>query len=161
MKRIYESAFTHSFSNTHMPVSNLFKNSLYYWGAAYYIAQDTHNHPPPTTVVTIGLCCIWMLAEAMNFQCHRHLAGLRSGQDARAYGLPTWGPFRWVACPNYTFEVIAWLAFTCLSRSTISFLFTTVGTIQMSIWANRKHRRNKLLFGEAYTVQYLMFPLLL
>ena len=160
-KRIYESACTHSFSNAHMPVANLFKNSLYYWGASYYIARETDDNPPPFTAVSAGLCVVWLAAQIMNLKCHQYLAGLRTQPDSRAYELPTWGPFRYVACPNYTFEIIAWVAFTCLARSYASFGFTMVGAIQMSIWARKKHRRNRQLFGRAYGVKFLLFYWLL
>ena len=156
IKRIYESIYIHSFSNSYMPFSNLFKNSLYYWGASYYIARDTFNLQQPLNIISLFIIGLWIYAEIVNFKCHSYLAGLRTGIDNAKYKLPAWGPFKYVACPNYTYEIISWIAFTCLTRSYMSLFFTIIGAIQMTMWARKKYIRNKKLFGEEYTIKYLI-----
>ena len=50
--------FVHRFSNATMPIMNIFKNSVYYWGFAAFVAYN-NCHPlytaPPMSQVYAGL----------------------------------------------------------------------------------------------------------
>jgi very-long-chain enoyl-CoA reductase len=163
-KRIFESAFVHSFSSDTMPLSNVFKNSAYYWGAGlllgYYgqfsaIENNTHN---------IIIAFIWCLCQAGNGYCHYYLANLRSGKNTKEHILPTNALFRIVTCPNYTFEIIGWGLFACLGYNGLNayfgvkLLFCMIGAGQMYLWAQGKKRRYKKLFGDKYKVTGVLLP---
>lgn len=48
--------------------------------------------------------------------------------------------FSLVSCPNYTAEVLSWVAFSIMTQISMSYGFTLVGLLQMSAWALDKHR---------------------
>ena len=111
-KRLLETMFVHRFSNSTMPIMNLFKNCGYYWGFAAYIAYHI-NHPlytsPSPTQVNAFLGC-FLGAELGNFSIHLLLRNLRpAGSKTRRIPVPDWNPFtklfNFVSCPNYTYEV--------------------------------------------------------
>ena len=111
-KRLLETVFVHRFSNSTMPIMNLFKNCGYYWGFAAYIAYHI-NHPlytsPSPGQVNAFLGC-FLGAELGNFSIHLLLRNLRpAGSKTRRIPVPDWNPFtklfNFVSCPNYTYEV--------------------------------------------------------
>ena len=68
-KRLFESVFIHKFSHATMPLFNLFKNCIYYWGFAFLIAYVV-LHPDYTApnfilqIVGLGIFCT---CEICNF----------------------------------------------------------------------------------------------
>ena len=134
------SLFVHKFSRSHMPLSNLFKNSIYYWGFAAAVAYPL-VHPaftaPSKAKVAIG-AAVWLVSQATNFAVHWQLANMRGaeGDTARA---PPGGPlFALVACPNYTAEVAGWVGWSLLSQVAAGYAFTFIGFAQMADWALKK-----------------------
>jgi len=79
VKRELETLFVHRFSHGTMPLSNLFKNSSYYWGFALLIAYFV-NHPlftaPSQTFVILGFV-IFVVNEIGNLYTHIILRNLR------------------------------------------------------------------------------------
>jgi very-long-chain enoyl-CoA reductase len=61
--------------------------------------------------------------------------------------------FDLVSCPNYTYEVGAWLAFSLMSQTLTALLFASAGALQMTIWAKQKHRAYKKEFADKYPKQ--------
>ncbi|KAB5570083.1 hypothetical protein GE09DRAFT_957593 [Coniochaeta sp. 2T2.1] len=53
---------------------------------------------------TVIATLVYLFAATSQFQCHRHLAGLKK------YSLPTSGAFRFLMCPHYFFECLLYLA---------------------------------------------------
>jgi very-long-chain enoyl-CoA reductase len=134
VKRLYESIFIHSFSSETMPLTNVFKNSIYYWGAGLVIGyignkveSDTIiNNIQPFNIVIMGL---WIICQFGNGYCHYYLANLRAEKMITPNGVltetnitqnkhinPTNFLFRLVCCPNYGFEIIGWFLFSLLSN---------------------------------------------
>ncbi|XP_071606871.1 very-long-chain enoyl-CoA reductase isoform X2 [Heliangelus exortis] len=113
IKRLIETVFVHRFSHGTMPLKNILKNCLYYWGfaawLAYYINHPLYT-PPSYGKKQINFAVImFLLCEAGNFSIHVALSDLRrSGSKIRKIPYPTKNPFTWlfffVSCPNYTYE---------------------------------------------------------
>ncbi|XP_078741128.1 very-long-chain enoyl-CoA reductase-like [Lampetra fluviatilis] len=170
-KRLLETVFVHRFSHGTMPLRNIFKNCFYYWGFAAYLAYYI-NHPlysPPMyreKQVFLGFIT-FLICELGNFSIHLALRDLRpAGSKARKIPYPTRNPFTWlfklVSCPNYTYEVGAWLSFTIMTQTLAGALFTLVGFLQMSVWALGKHRSYKRDFSPQYPrVRTAILPFLL
>jgi len=69
------------------------------------------------------------------------------GTKVRKIPYPTSNPFtqlfRFVSCPNYSYEFYAWASFTLMTQSLPAAMFTAAGVFQMTIWALGKHRNYK------------------
>lgn len=140
VKRLYESIFIHSFSSETMPLSNVFKNSIYYWGAGLVIGyvgnkveSDTLRslfNIQPFNFIIMGL---WIICQFGNGYCHYYLANLRTTKiilpkiensyltetPQNKHINPTNFLFTLVCCPNYGFEIIGWFLFSLLSNPMI------------------------------------------
>jgi len=166
-KRILETLFVHRFSNATMPVTNLFKNCGYYWGFAGYIAYHI-NHPlytTPSPNQVLGCLAAFLLCEMGNLSTHLLLRNLRpAGTRVRRIPQPDSNPltslFNLVSCPNYTYEVGAWISFTLMTQCLPAGLFTLAGAYQMAVWALGKHRNYKKEFKD-YPRRKAIFPFIL
>jgi very-long-chain enoyl-CoA reductase len=160
-KRELETLFVHRFSNATMPWRNLVKNCAYYWGFATYVAHFV-CHPRYTPVAShiqfwIGVLCFG-IGELGNLVCHWRLRQLRPA-GTRLRQIPYGFLFELVSCPNYTFEVLAWVGFNLMTQTIAGILFMLVGTLQMMIWAQAKHRQYLKEFGTLYPrSRKRMFP---
>lgn len=153
IKRLLETVFVHRFSHATMPLSNLFKNCSYYWGFTAFVAYHV-NHPlytAPCDVQVYIALGLFVLSELGNLSIHLLLRDLRPpGTTARKIPYPNMNPFtqlfRYVSCPNYTYEFYAWLAFSVMTQCLPAGLFTLAGLYQMTVWALGKHRAYKKEF---------------
>lgn len=168
-KRLLETAFVHRFSHATMPIFNLFKNCSYYWGFAAYVSYYI-NHPLYTSPafgwpqIIFGLV-LFLIGEYGNFCIHIRLRDLRPpGTDVRKIPMPTSNimtkMFKFVSCPNYTYEFVAWVGFTIMTQSVPALLFTLAGFYQMMVWAKGKHRRYKQEFPN-YPKRKAILPFLI
>lgn len=155
LKRILETLFVHRFSHATMPLMNLFKNCIYYWGFASFVSYF-NNHPLYTAPyfgelqVYVGLVGL-IICELGNFSIHIALRNLRpAGSTERRIPKPTNNPFtlmfNLVSCPNYTYEIGSWIFFTIMTQSVPSAMFTVIGGMQMIAWAKGKQRNYKKEF---------------
>lgn len=170
IKRDLETAFVHKFSLATMPLFNLFKNSAYYWGiSGFNLAYFTYAPPSYVSadksifsrflfgrnVVPLNeqqlhmLTAFWMFAQLSNFWTHLKLASLRSG-DSKERVIPTGYGFDLVSFPNYFFEALGWFVYILITQNWSAVLFFIIGTGQMMIWADQKHRRYRREFGDRY-----------
>lgn len=146
-KREFETLFVHRFSHATMPLANLFKNSIYYWGSAAYVAFFV-NHPlytPPPRDLVYGGMCLFYFMEVGNFSAHWTLRMLRP-PGTKVRRIPKGGLFEWVSCPNYTYEILAWLGFNLMTKTVAGVLFMSIGAAQMFVWAKAKHNRYRKEF---------------
>jgi len=166
-KRILETLFVHRFSNATMPIMNLFKNCSYYWGFAAYIGYHI-NHPlytAPSIKQIHGGLAAFALCELGNFSIHVLLRNLRpAGSKVRKIPFPSYNPFSWlfklVSCPNYTYEIGAWISFAVMTQCAPVALFTLAGGYQMTVWALGKHRNYKKEFKD-YPKRKALVPFLI
>jgi very-long-chain enoyl-CoA reductase len=164
VKRLWESAFVHSFSSDTMPLANVFKNSAYYWGAGLLLGYNSRWSVIEMNMETGAIVMLWCMCQATNGYCHWYLANLRSGKATKEHVLPTNWLFRWVVCPNYSAEILGWALFALLgfnewnSYFGVKALFCCIGAAQMYMWASGKRRRYKKLFGDKYKVAGNLLP---
>ncbi|EME28586.1 ABC transporter, subfamily B, ATP-binding & transmembrane domain isoform 1 [Galdieria sulphuraria] len=152
-KRELETLFVHRFSHSTMPWKNLVKNCSYYWGFAaligYFLCHPLYT-PVPSPLFYLGIC-IFVLAECGNFATHWMLRQLRSSSGSKTRKIPRGFLFEYVSCPNYTLEIVAWLGFNMMSNTLLGWLFMFVGAIQMTLWAQKKHRQYLLEFNGSHS----------
>ncbi|GBM90073.1 putative very-long-chain enoyl-CoA reductase art-1 [Araneus ventricosus] len=168
-KRLLETLFVHRFSHATMPIHNLFKNCSYYWLFGLYIGYYA-NHPlytPPACQMQIYTSlAFFILAELGNLSIHLALRNLRpEGSTERKIPMPTSNPFTWlfnyVSCPNYTYEVMAWVSFSVMTNSLPAGIFAMAGFYQMAVWALGKHRNYKKEFSKYPKGRKAILPFIL
>jgi very-long-chain enoyl-CoA reductase len=178
IKREFETIFIHRFSSSTMPWTNIFKNSAHYWllaglNIAYWtnspnsLAQAstlTSSSPTLSNLLTtaspltqLGLA-LFALGEVGNLYTHIVLKNLRpAGTTAR--GIPKGFGFGIVTCPNYMYEIMAWIGISLVTRSWATVLFVAVAGAQMGVWAKKKERRYRKEFGTEYRKKkFAMIP---
>ncbi|XP_073228103.1 very-long-chain enoyl-CoA reductase-like isoform X1 [Porites lutea] len=169
-KRLLETLFVHRFSHATMPLFNLFKNCAYYGGYGVLVGYFV-NHPlytPPMfgdAQVYTGLA-LFLFNEYGNFVIHCALRDLRPpGTKERKIPYPTSHPltqlFRFVSCPNYTYEAGSWIAFSVMTQTLTAVLFTLFGFYQMAVWAIGKHRNYRKEFKDYPKGRKAIVPILL
>jgi len=142
VKRELETLFVHKFSHGTMPITNIFKNSIYYWGAGAFVSYFV-NHPlytAPDLKQVYAAAGAFFFFELVNLLTHVELSSLRPA-GSKEYGLPRGLLFKYITCPNYTFEILSWVAFSFLTQTAAAYGFTLLGFVQMLIWAKGKHAR--------------------
>jgi len=86
---------------------------------------------------------LFVVAQIANMCIHLQLRWARTSNPDPTY---RWLPkgFFWtitgVSFPNYFFEVIIWIAWNIAFFSIPGVLFLIAGTMQMAIWARKKHQ---------------------
>ncbi|CAE7116313.1 unnamed protein product [Rhizoctonia solani] len=174
LKRELETIFVHRFSHATMPVGNLFRNSAHYhllsglllslalYGPWYSQGSLSAKQTSPPSIFlgwgwpsndTASLAkwvIVWIFAELSNLHSHLTLRNLRPANNPMARGIPRGYLFEYVSCPNYTFEILAWVAFTLMTKSWASLIFIIAGTTPMIIWAIKKHKAYRREFGSQY-----------
>lgn len=154
-KRLLETVFVHRFSHATMPIMNIFRNSAYYWGFAALVAYFV-NHPLYTTpscdLQIYGGLALFVVSELGNLSIHLAFKNMRpAGSKVRKIPYPCGNPFTWmfnfVSCPNYTYEVLAWVGFSVMTQCLPAAMFTLCGFYQMTVWAIGKHKNYKKEFS--------------
>lgn len=166
-KRELETLLVHRFSASTMPFVNVFRNSLFYWTLAGLLCAWSVYGPRSLAacadaplVDAVG-AALWLFGETGNALVHLYLASLRSpgGTERR---IPTGYGFGLVTCPNYMYEILAWVGVVITSRDWAVALFITVGAAQMYVWAHGKERAYRLEFGDRYKKKrFVLLPGLL
>jgi len=149
-RRLFESAFIHIWSSESLGVYFLYKNCAYYWTAGLLIGYSTCHpgwkpiFPAPILNLAIGLFVLFQIA---NMWIHFQLRLARSTDST-----VRWFPegFLWtitaVSFPNYFFEVLIWITWNIAFYSIPGILFLIAGTIQMGVWAAKKHSNYRKIF---------------
>jgi very-long-chain enoyl-CoA reductase len=161
-KRELETFFVHRFSLATMPALNIFKNSAHYWLLSGLLIAGTiySPHAPLSKVtqwdtLTVASTALFVVFELLNGWTHITLSNLRpKGTTVR--GVPKGWPFELVTCPNYLFELLAWLAVSVESRGWGTLVFTLVAGAQMGAWAAKKEKRYRKEFGRKK--KFVMIP---
>uniref|UniRef100_A0A8D2ZFJ0 Trans-2,3-enoyl-CoA reductase-like 2a n=2 Tax=Scophthalmus maximus TaxID=52904 RepID=A0A8D2ZFJ0_SCOMX len=170
VKRMIETIFVHRFTHGTMPLRIIVRNCAYYWGfsawLAYYINHPLYTPPSYGEIQFNYGLIMFVMCELGNFSIHVTLNNLRGdGIRGRRYPIPTKNPFTWlflfVSCPNYTYEVGAWVSFSIMTQCLPVAFYTLLGFIQMSIWAKGKHRAYSREFKDYPSLRMAIIPLIL
>ncbi|OTB04199.1 hypothetical protein M426DRAFT_321056 [Hypoxylon sp. CI-4A] len=169
VKRELETLFLHKFAAATMPFAFVFRNSFFYWAAAGFLGALEIYAPfspaavapdAPTPLTYLGFA-LYAIGELANFDVHWYLAHLRKpGETARK--IPYGHGFGLVTCPNYMFEIIAWIGIILVTRSPSLVLFIVIGSYYMYIWGWGKEKNYRKQFGDKYKKKrYVILPGLL
>ncbi|XP_048220413.1 trans-2,3-enoyl-CoA reductase-like [Perognathus longimembris pacificus] len=145
---LLETLFVHKVSTGNTPLKNLIKGCAFYWiftsWIAYYI-----NHPlytPPSfgnRQITVSAIS-FLICEAGNHFINVILAHPNHTGNNACFPSPNYNPLTWmfflVSCPNYTYEIGSWISFTVMTQTLPVGIFTLLMSIQMSLWAQKKHK---------------------
>lgn len=164
VKRELETLFLHRFSAATMPAWNVVRNSAFYWAIAGFLASVFIYLPGSLAAsaadaswLNIVGVLLYVFGELSNLAVHVNLASLRRpGSTERK--IPTGYGFGLVTCPNYMFEIIAWIGVILVSRSWTIVLFIFFGALYMRAWAIAKEKAYRQQFGDKYKKhRYVMF----
>lgn len=151
-KRIAESAFLHKYSGS-IDLVMVTGGVLAY--AASTITRCEFARPDPeanSTTSLLGLAC-FALGELGNFYHHYLLANTRRGGANNEYVLPTGGLFDLVACPHYTFELVAMFGIACYGRNALAYVDTAIMGLYFAFRSRKTTAFYKEKFGNTYPVQ--------
>jgi len=159
LKREFETLFIHRFSHGTMPLLNLFKNCMYYWGNALFVAYFV-NHPlytpPSNRLVAIGFA-LFLANEIGNLATHIILMNLRP-PGTRERRIPKGFLFEYISCPNYFCEIMAWIGFSIMTQTLTAYIFTLLGAAQMLVWAQKKHSQYRKEFPDYPRSRKILIP---
>uniref|UniRef100_A0A452TXC1 Trans-2,3-enoyl-CoA reductase-like n=1 Tax=Ursus maritimus TaxID=29073 RepID=A0A452TXC1_URSMA len=169
IRYLLETLFVHKVSAGHTPLKNLLKGCAFYWGFTSWIAYYI-NHPrytPPSfgnrqvTVSAIN----FLICEAGNHFINVILAHPNHTGINACFPSPNYNPFTWmfflVSCPNYTYEIGSWISFTVMTQTLPVGIFTLLMSIQMSLWARKKHKIYLKKFNSYMHRKSAMIPFIL
>lgn len=97
---------------------------------------------PSSTAVTVGVV-LMCVCELVNLAVHVQLRMMRPREGSTRRDPPTGPLFAFVTSPNYTAEVLGWLAFSIMTALPTAYIFTVIGFLQMKVWASDKYRNYK------------------
>jgi len=167
VKRELETLFVHKFSANTMPVFNIFKNSVFYWALSGLLCALSIYHPRSLAaradlpVIDAVGTALYLFAEMGNATVHLYLSSLRSPGGTERQ-IPSGYGFGLVTCPNYMFEILAWVGIIVASRDWAVAIFISVGAAQMYTWARGKESAYRKEFGDKYKKKrYVILPGLL
>lgn len=155
VKRELETALLHRFSAATMPAFNIVKNSAFYWltaglmSAFFIYSPRSFAARAQFGLLDIVAIALFLGGETANFIVHKHLAGLRKPGGTEK-GIPSCIGSSLVTCPNYMFEVIAWVGVILVSREWAVVLFIAIGMSYMASWSRDKEKALRAYFGDKY-----------
>ena len=94
---------------------------------------------PGKAQVALGFS-LWVASQLVNFAVHVQLAGMRGAEGDNSRKPPGGLLFSLVTSPNYTAEVLGWVAWSATSSILMGWLFTLVGLLQMTQWSLQKYK---------------------
>lgn len=83
---------------------------------------------------------LWIASQLTNFAVHYQLSTMRPAEGSTKRDAPGGPLFALVSCPNYTAEVLGWVAWSMITQVALGYAFTLAGFLQMAQWALGKHR---------------------
>jgi len=177
-KRVVESVFIHFYSKPSKSLNVIMKEVGYFWLffgilVPFYLLHPLYREAPFLTkffdagahlafYVNWAFFGVFLFAELMNLLCHLHLRSFRKADHDFTRQVPRFHGFSVVACANYFWEFIAWIAFFCVTQTLLSGLFLALSFFRMNHRAHRKHHRYIAQFKKQYPAEqrYYFIPYL-
>ncbi|KAG8504966.1 Trans-2,3-enoyl-CoA reductase-like, partial [Galemys pyrenaicus] len=117
----------------------------------------------PTTLITHSIH--HHICEAGNHFINVVLSHPNHTGNSACFPSPNYNPFTWmfflVSCPNYTYEIGSWISFTVMTQTLPVGVFTLLMSIQMSLWAQKKHKIYLKKFNSYIHRKSAMIPFIL
>ncbi|XP_036083787.1 trans-2,3-enoyl-CoA reductase-like isoform X2 [Rousettus aegyptiacus] len=169
IRYLLETLFVHKVSAGHTPLKNLIKGCAFYWGftswIAYYINHPRYTPPSFGNRQVIISAINFLICEAGNHFINVVLAHPNHTGTNACFPSPNYNPFTWmfflVSCPNYTYEIGSWISFTVMTQTLPVGIFTLLMSIQMSLWAQKKHKIYLKKFNSYMRRKSAMIPFIL
>ncbi len=121
---------------------------VYYWGFGIWVGLSMNFHlgylGPHPMFLYPGLI-LFTIGEIGNCAAHVSLKRLRQKPRTKQQMssskrvMPTGAMFKYVSCPNYTFEIISWIGFAFVSFTLASFVFLLASIITLTIYSYKHH----------------------
>lgn len=147
-----------------MPIFKLFLNSAYYWFVAganvafWTYRPSAPDARPENPAIWLIALVLFAVGELGNLSTHLTLRNLRSTGGAER-GIPRGWAFELVTCPNYMFEIVAWVGISLMTWSLSMVPFMTIAVWIMAIWAGKKEEKYRREFGSRYKrKRYVLLP---
>nr|XP_021517946.1 trans-2,3-enoyl-CoA reductase-like [Meriones unguiculatus] len=106
-----------------------------------------------------------VICEAGNHFINTMLAHPNHTGSNACFPSPNYNPFTWmfflVSCPNYTYEIGSWISFTVMTQTLPVGIFTILMSIQMSLWARKKHKIYRKKFNSYVHRKSAIIPFIL
>ncbi|XP_050005643.1 trans-2,3-enoyl-CoA reductase-like [Alexandromys fortis] len=169
IRHLLETLFVHKVSAGHSPTKNLIKGCAFYWGftswIAYYINHPRYTPPSFGNRQIIVSAINFLICEAGNHFINTVLAHPNHTGSNACFPSPNCNPFTWlfflVSCPNYTYEIGSWISFTVMTQTLPVGIFTVLMSIQMSLWARKKHQIYQKKFNSCVHRKSAIIPFIL
>ena len=161
VKRELETVFVHKFSAATMPAKFIVRNSAHYWllaglNISYWVFAPNSAAATPMALLSPAVqyliyagIATYIYGEIANFYTHIVLSNLRPAGTTKR-GIPKGFGFNWVTCPNYLFEIVAWIGVLMVTRSAATALFVAVAWVTMQGWAVQRELRYRKEFEGTY-----------
>ena len=131
--------------------------SVYYWGFGFWIGYSANfklGYLTPTWQFLVPGMILFVIGEVGSCAVHLAQRQLRKRPGSQSvlsssgsqHVMPTGVLFKYVSCPNYTFEIISWIGFGFMTFTLPAALFLLTSLTVMLIIANRKHKAYKAEF---------------
>ncbi|XP_046904800.1 trans-2,3-enoyl-CoA reductase-like isoform X3 [Hypomesus transpacificus] len=121
----------------------------FYWGftcwLGYYINHPLYTPPYYSGKQVIPSLVCFLICECGNLCINISLARHKQTRNELTHPTSTSNPFTWlftlVHCPQYTYEIGAWLALSIMTQTVPVAVFAGLLTVQMLLWARRRQGR--------------------
>uniref|UniRef100_A0A4W3GYN4 3-oxo-5-alpha-steroid 4-dehydrogenase C-terminal domain-containing protein n=1 Tax=Callorhinchus milii TaxID=7868 RepID=A0A4W3GYN4_CALMI len=152
-KQLLETLFVHNFSNGNTALKNMLKGCVFYWGFTTWMSSSRceRHYIKMLGLLHLPMPIFYLLCLLLGSGIH----------FARA----TYNPFTWlfklVSCPNYTYEVINYFNMWSQERLPWIAVFALMISLQLSLWAQRKHFKYRKHFKNYPVYRAAIIPFIL
>ncbi|XP_069048186.1 trans-2,3-enoyl-CoA reductase-like isoform X2 [Lepisosteus oculatus] len=149
IRHLLETLFVHKFSEGYTPLQNMLKGCAFYWGftawLGYYVNHPLYTPPYFANKQLIPSTLCFLFCEAGNLCINIVLAQHNQAGNKSHFPRSTSNPFTWlfklVHCPQYTYEIGAWLSLAVMTQTVPVAVFAIMVSIQMMLWAKKTHNK--------------------